>query len=145
MFLILQETRFQDQVLKSSSLSKKQAKKCKFIKAQQLHLSSLRKLFQPRVLDNYSTASICRGLKKQKLCSVLLESINVSLGLLFSQPQTYKRIVLRAVKEFASCTSIEQSLFKQIMTRDKVLPQLIILVKKFLCMCIIGFCDQASS
>ena len=27
---------FQDQVLKSSSLSKKQAKKCKFIKAQQL-------------------------------------------------------------------------------------------------------------
>ena len=33
---ILQETMFQDLVLKSSSLSKKQAKKCKFIKARQL-------------------------------------------------------------------------------------------------------------
>ena len=56
MFLILQETRFQDQVLKSSNLSRKQIEKCKFIKAQQLHLSSLRKLFQPRVLDTYLTA-----------------------------------------------------------------------------------------
>ena len=36
MFLILQETRFQDQVLKSSSLSKKTSWKCKFIKAWQL-------------------------------------------------------------------------------------------------------------
>ena len=64
MFFILQEIRFQDQVLKSSSLSKKTSWKCKFIEARQLHLSSLRKLFQPSVLDNYSTASICRGLKK---------------------------------------------------------------------------------
>ena len=51
MFLILQETRFQDQVLKSSSLSKKTSWKCKFIKTRQLHLSSLRKLFQLSVLD----------------------------------------------------------------------------------------------
>ena len=84
MFLILQETRFQDQVLKSSSLSKKQAEKCKFIKARQLHLSSLRKLFQPSVLNTCSTASICRGLKKQKFCYFFLESMNVSLGILFS-------------------------------------------------------------
>ena len=87
MFSILQETKFQDQVLKSSSLSKKQAEKCKFIKARQLarqlQLSSLRKLFQPRVLDTCSTASICRGLKKQKFWSVFLESVNVSLGFLF--------------------------------------------------------------
>ena len=34
--LILQETVFQDQVLKSTSLSNKQAKKCKFIKTRQL-------------------------------------------------------------------------------------------------------------
>ena len=33
MFLILQEIRFQDQVLKSSNLSKKQVEKYKFIKA----------------------------------------------------------------------------------------------------------------
>ena len=88
MFLILKEIRFQDQVLKSSSLSKKQAEKCKFIKtrqlARQLHLSSLRKLFQPSVLDTYSTASICWGLKKQKFYYDFLESVNVSLGLLFS-------------------------------------------------------------
>ena len=49
MFLILQETRFQNQVLKSSSLSKKQAEKCKFIKARQLsrhlHPLSLKELF----------------------------------------------------------------------------------------------------
>ena len=79
---------FQVQVLKSSSLSKKQAEKYKFIKARQLtrqlHLSSLRKLFQPRVLDTYSTASICQGLKKQKFWSIFLESVNVFLGLLFS-------------------------------------------------------------
>ena len=36
MFLIFQETVFQDQVLKSSSLSKKQAEKFKFIKTWQL-------------------------------------------------------------------------------------------------------------
>ena len=36
MFLILKETRFQDQVLKSSSMSKKTSWKCKFIKARQL-------------------------------------------------------------------------------------------------------------
>ena len=30
-------------------------------------------------------------------------------------------IVLRAVKEFTSCTSIEHRLFKQIVTGDKVL------------------------
>ena len=30
-------------------------------------------------------------------------------------------IVLRAVKQYTSCTSIEQTLFKQIVTRDKVL------------------------
>ena len=61
MFLILQETRFQVQVLKSSRLSKKTSWKCKFIKARQLswqlYLSSLRKLFQPSVFDTCSTAS----------------------------------------------------------------------------------------
>ena len=82
-FLILQEIRFQDQVLNSSSLSKKQVEKCKFIKTRQLHLSSLKKLFQPSVLDTCSTASICQGLKKQKLCYNFLEFMNVSLGLLF--------------------------------------------------------------
>ena len=65
-FLILQEIRFPDQVLKSSSLSKKTSWKCKFIKARQLHLSSLRKLFQPSVLDTCLTPPICQGLRNSK-------------------------------------------------------------------------------
>ena len=66
MFLILQEARFQDQVLKTSSLSKKTSWKCKFIKARQLHLSSLRKLFQPSVLDTCLTPPICQGLRNSE-------------------------------------------------------------------------------
>ena len=53
-------------------------------------------------------------------------------------------IILRAVNRLASCTNIEKTLFKQIVTGDEVLAQFITLVKKFLCMCTIGFCDQAS-
>ena len=45
MFEILQETLFQDQVLKLSSLFNKTSSEYKIIKARQLHLSSLRKLF----------------------------------------------------------------------------------------------------
>ena len=49
---------FQNQVLKSSELSKKQAKKCKFIKsrqlARQLHLSRFKKAAQARVLNSLS-------------------------------------------------------------------------------------------
>ena len=45
-------------------------------------------------------------------------------------------IVLRAVKRFASCTSIEQTLFKQIVTEDEVLALVhLFLLKKVLCMC----------
>ena len=50
------------------------------------------------------------------------------LGLLFLQPWTYKMIILRAVKGDTSCTSVEQSLFKQIMTRDRICPN-----SSFLC------------
>ena len=44
------------------------------------------------------------------------------LGFLFSQSQTYKRIILRAVNVDTSCTSVEQSLFKQTVTKDKICP-----------------------
>ena len=51
-----------------------------------------------------------------------------------------------AFKQFTSCTSIEETLFKQIMTEDEVLALVhLFLLKKLLCMCTIGFCDQASS
>ena len=55
-------------------------------------------------------------------------------------------ILLRAVKEFTSCTSIEQTLFKQIVTEDEVLALVhLFLLKKLLRICTVGFCDQASS
>ena len=55
-------------------------------------------------------------------------------------------IVLRAVKRYTSCTSIEQTLFKQIVIGDKVLDLVhLFLLKKLLCICTVGFCDQASS
>ena len=61
-------------------------------------------------------------------------------------PRHIKGFVLRAVKRFTSCTSIEQTLFKQIVTGVKVLALVyLFLLKKLLCMCTVGFCDQASS
>ena len=54
-------------------------------------------------------------------------------------------IVLKAVKWYTSCTSIEQTLFKQIVTGNKVLDLAhLFLLKKLLCICTVGFCDQAS-
>ena len=51
-----------------------------------------------------------------------------------------------AIKEFTSYTSIEQTLFKQIVTGDKVLALVyLFLLKKLLCIYTLGFCDQSSS
>ena len=50
----------------------------------------------------------------------LIQSVILCLSFLFSQPQTYKRIILRAVKVDISCTSVRQSLFKQIVTKDRI-------------------------
>ena len=61
-------------------------------------------------------------------------------------PRHIKKIVLRAVKRFVSCTSIEQIVFKQIVTGDEVLALIhLFLLKKLLCMCTVGFFDQVSS
>ena len=46
---------------------------------------------------------------------------------------------------FASCTSIEKTLFQQIVTGDEVLALVhLFLLKKLLSMYTVGFCDQAS-
>ena len=61
-------------------------------------------------------------------------------------PRHIKRISLRVVKVFTSYTSFEQTLFKQIVTRDEVLALVhLFLLKKLLCMFTIGFYDQSSS
>ena len=44
---------------------------------------------------------------------------------------------------YTNCTSVEQSLFKQIVTENKIFPSSSFL-KKLLCLCNVGFCDQAS-
>ena len=55
-------------------------------------------------------------------------------------------IILRAIKRYKSCISIEQTLFKQIVTGDKVLDLVhLSFLEKLLCICTIGFCDQSSS
>ena len=66
------------------------------------------------------------------------------LSFLFLQPQTYKMIILRTVKVYTSCTSFENSLFKQFVTDDRVCPSSSLL-KKLLCMCTVGFCNQGTS
>ena len=49
-------------------------------------------------------------------------------------------IVLRAVKKFTSYASIEQTLFKQIVTEDEVLALVhLFLLKKLVCICTVGF------
>ena len=61
-------------------------------------------------------------------------------------PRHIKGFFLKAVKWYTSCTSIEQTLFKQIVTGDEVLDLVhLFLLKKLLCICTVGFCDQASS
>ena len=61
-------------------------------------------------------------------------------------PRHIKKIVLRAVKRFVSCTSIEQIVFKQIVTGDEVLALIhLFLLKKLLCICTVGLFDQVSS
>ena len=66
------------------------------------------------------------------------------LGFLLSQPYTYKRIVLRAVKVDTSCTSVEQSLFKKIVSKiefslvHRFYEEVVMFVH-------LGFCNQAFS
>ena len=106
---------------------------CKFIKARQL-------------VDSFSTPPICRGLRISESNSDFLGIRESVYGSSFLLTLTYKRIVLRAIKRYKSCTSTEQTLFKQIVTGDKVLDLVhLYLLKKLMWICTVGFCDQAFS
>ena len=82
-FLILQETRFQDQVLKSSSLSKKQAEEVSVIKARQLASIELMKLFQPYGSTASRQMAIYRGLRKKDFIFYFLPIRDYVFGLSF--------------------------------------------------------------
>ena len=61
-------------------------------------------------------------------------------------PRHIKGLFLRAVKMFAICTCIEQTLLKQIVIKDEILALVhLFLLKKLQCMCTVGFFDRASS
>ena len=59
-----------------------------------------------QLVDTYLTPPICRGLRISDFNSNFF-------GI--------RESVSRAIKRYTSCTSIEQTLFKQIVTGDKVL------------------------
>ena len=64
----------------------------------------------------------------------------------FSPNSRHINFFFKGRQTFTSCTSIEQTLFKKIVTEDEVLALVhLFLLKKLLCMCTVGFCDQASS
>ena len=73
-----------------------------------------------------------------------IQSMIICLGFLFSQPQTYIRIILRAFKGDTSCTSVEQNFVYANYDQRQNLPQFIFLVKKLLCLYTVGLCDQGA-
>ena len=107
-------------------------KKCLSLKLDSQSSIELKKLFQPggstatrQQLDKQTSVEVY---KKQIFNSVLILIRDYVFELSFSQPQIYKRIILKATKVDTSCTSVEQSLFKQIMIGDRICPS-----SSFLC------------
>ena len=90
------------------------------LKLDSQYLSSLKSCFSlvaRQLLDRQAAVEVHEKLNSS---SVLTPICDYMFRLSFSQSQTYKRIILRAVKVLTSCTSVEQSLFKQIVTGDKI-------------------------
>ena len=54
-------------------------------------------------------------------------------------------IILRAVKGDTSCTNVEKSFVQANCDWRQNLPQFTFLVKKLLCLCTVGFCNQGVS
>ena len=99
-------------------------KKCLSLKLDSCPSIKLKKLFQPhestatrQQLDRQAFVEVY---EKQSFSSVLTPIRDYVFGLSFLT--TLDMIILRAIKEDTSCTSVEQSLFKQIMTEDRICP-----------------------
>ena len=104
-------------------------RKCLSLKLDNQHLSSFKSCSSPVA----QTDSYLQRLNRF-FCSVFFQSVIMYLGFLFSQLQTYKRIILRAIKGDTSCTSVEQSLFMQIVTKDRIFPSSSLLCRSC-CIC----------
>ena len=73
---------------------------------------------------------------------ISLQSMNTCLGFLFSQPYTYIRIILRAIK---GCAGVKQSCVHANCDRRQNLSEFIFLLKKLLCLYTVWFCNQGVS
>ena len=100
---------FQDQVLKPSSLFKKSSKECKFIKARQL-------------VDTCSTPPICRGLR--------ISDFNYDFLRIHESVYGPSFLLTLDIKRYTYCISIEQTLFKKIVSGDKVLNLVLLFLGK---------------
>ena len=78
--------------------------------------------------------------EKQNFSSVLTLICDYAFRLSFPTTLDIEKDILRVVKVYTSYTSVEQSLFKQFVTGDRVCPSSS-LIKKLLCLCTVGFYD----
>ena len=103
-------------------MSKKQAEEVPIIKARQLAIYQAKEVVPAPRLDSCSTAAwqlldssltnrhLSRFMKNKIPVLFWIQSVIMCLSFLFSQPWTYKRIILRAVKVFTSCTKFVQAI-----------------------------------
>ena len=102
------------------------------------------------VLAQGSTTSrqigyLSRFMKNRFLNSVFIQSMGIYLGLFFSQPQTYIRIILRAVKGYTSCTTAQFHSVKKRVTENLVCPSSSFSLRSCCVLYTLGFYDQATS
>ena len=81
-------------------------------------------------------------MKNRFLALIFIQSVCICLGSLLSQPKTYVRIILIAVK---GCASVKQSCVHANCDQRQNLPYFMFLLKKLLYLYTVGFCDQGAS
>ena len=125
MCLMLQEIRFQVQVLKP----------CKSVQEPSQKMPSIYRDLELFESCGSTAARQIRYLSrfmKLRFSSVFfIQSMIICLDFIFPQTQTYIRIILRAIKCDTSCTSVEQNFVQANCDRRQNLPQFI-------------FCEEAT-
>ena len=93
----------------SSSVKAMQVRKCRILNLDNQHLSRFKEsCFSPR-LDSCSTDIVSVKIYEVQFFKLIfIQSVNVCLGFLFSQSQTYINIILRAIKSYAQFHKCEE-------------------------------------